>query len=152
MLSADAFVSLGCGRNTRQSLYSHPHPPPHGVGRPGRSYFLDRPSSQRRVLRNFLVIIFSLLQHSSSSHNETSLRSQLPRLVSCLIPPPPPQSVPRYCCSPAMPLWPCGWESCTKPAAQREGDCVLCGKHFCRIHLETPWHICPKPEVDGQSS
>ncbi|KAH7322687.1 hypothetical protein B0I35DRAFT_450033 [Stachybotrys elegans] len=44
------------------------------------------------------------------------------------------------------PLWPCDWEGCQSPAVQRAGDCLLCNKHLCRLHLEEQWHKCPKPE------
>lgn len=44
-------------------------------------------------------------------------------------------------------LWYCDTENCQLPAVQRDGDCVLCGKHLCRLHLQDQWHKCPKPEV-----
>ncbi|KAG6013426.1 hypothetical protein E4U54_006758 [Claviceps lovelessii] len=43
-------------------------------------------------------------------------------------------------------LWPCDWDECPSPAVQQVGDCLLCDRHLCRVHLQEPWHGCPNPE------
>ncbi|OAQ98036.1 hypothetical protein LLEC1_01433 [Akanthomyces lecanii] len=45
-------------------------------------------------------------------------------------------------------LWPCSAEDCQFPAVQRAGDCLLCGKHLCRVHLQDQWHKCARPETN----
>ncbi|KAL7918220.1 hypothetical protein ACQKWADRAFT_304818 [Trichoderma austrokoningii] len=43
-------------------------------------------------------------------------------------------------------LWPCDWTDCQLPAVQQAGNCLLCNRHLCRLHLQEPWHACPNPE------
>ncbi|KAL1848335.1 hypothetical protein VTK73DRAFT_10143 [Phialemonium thermophilum] len=48
-------------------------------------------------------------------------------------------------------LWTCDWDECENPAARRTGDCMLCDRHLCRLHLREPWHRCPKPEENWEA-
>ncbi|KAG6207437.1 hypothetical protein E4U35_000965 [Claviceps purpurea] len=42
-------------------------------------------------------------------------------------------------------MWSCGWDGCGLPAVEQAGDCELCNRHLCRLHLQEPWHECPDP-------
>ncbi|KAF2757510.1 hypothetical protein EJ05DRAFT_476761 [Pseudovirgaria hyperparasitica] len=41
-----------------------------------------------------------------------------------------------------MPMWTCDAARCSKPAV-RSGDCMLCNRHLCSSHVQTPFHGCP---------
>ncbi|EGX89900.1 Protein kinase-like domain [Cordyceps militaris CM01] len=45
-------------------------------------------------------------------------------------------------------LWPCDVGGCQRPAVQNQGNCELCGKHLCRLHIQHQWHKCPSPELN----
>ena len=42
-----------------------------------------------------------------------------------------------------MPFWNCSVSSCTKPAVRNAGDCILCNRHLCCLHVQSPAHSCP---------
>ncbi|KAG5991151.1 hypothetical protein E4U52_003960 [Claviceps spartinae] len=42
-------------------------------------------------------------------------------------------------------MWSCDWDGCGLPAVEQAGDCELCNRHLCRLHLQEPWHECPDP-------
>lgn len=46
-----------------------------------------------------------------------------------------------------MPLWTCDFVRCRKPAVRTLGNCELCSRHLCSIHLEPEFHHCPGWEV-----
>ncbi|UKZ67142.1 uncharacterized protein TrAtP1_008306 [Trichoderma atroviride] len=43
-----------------------------------------------------------------------------------------------------MPLWTCDFEQCCRPAVRKSGDCLLCNRHLCSIHLQPSHHTCPE--------
>ncbi|TPX07598.1 uncharacterized protein E0L32_010697 [Thyridium curvatum] len=45
-----------------------------------------------------------------------------------------------------MPMWPCDFEGCPRPAVRTFGDCILCNRHLCSVHLQPAFHSCPKWE------
>ncbi|KAG9232591.1 hypothetical protein BJ875DRAFT_466301 [Amylocarpus encephaloides] len=46
-----------------------------------------------------------------------------------------------------MPPWYCDFGGCDQPSVQRAGDCILCDRHLCRVHLRNQWLRCPKPDT-----
>lgn len=49
-----------------------------------------------------------------------------------------------------MPMWTCDIQDCSKPAVRNSGDCVLCNRHLCWLHLRRPFHQCPLWEVSAK--
>ncbi|KAF2275683.1 uncharacterized protein EI97DRAFT_420100 [Westerdykella ornata] len=45
-----------------------------------------------------------------------------------------------------MPMWACDSDGCSKPAVRNAGDCILCNRHLCSLHLQSPYHQCPSWE------
>ncbi|KAI1102469.1 hypothetical protein F4804DRAFT_312893 [Jackrogersella minutella] len=45
-----------------------------------------------------------------------------------------------------MPMWPCDFTNCQKPAVRTLGDCVFCNRHLCSVHLQPAFHNCPQWE------
>ena len=46
-----------------------------------------------------------------------------------------------------MPLWFCDFEGCKRPGVRWQGDCQLCDRHLCSLHVTDDFHKCPKWEV-----
>ncbi|KAL1841724.1 hypothetical protein VTK73DRAFT_3398 [Phialemonium thermophilum] len=45
-----------------------------------------------------------------------------------------------------MPMWFCDIEGCQKPAVRHFGECILCDRHLCAVHLQPAFHRCPQWE------
>ncbi|KZF20990.1 hypothetical protein L228DRAFT_212804 [Xylona heveae TC161] len=45
-----------------------------------------------------------------------------------------------------MPMWSCDFQDCEKPCVRNAGECILCDRHLCSIHLGVEYHQCPRWE------
>ncbi|KAG0636509.1 hypothetical protein HOY80DRAFT_1054222 [Tuber brumale] len=43
-----------------------------------------------------------------------------------------------------MPLWGCDYTACLNFAVRGHGDCMLCGRHLCLLHLQLEFHRSPR--------